>query len=228
MKSCVVTQALGDQWLEVLALTKPRMEAYCKRTGQDFISIEKPLAHPVQYTKLVIGNLMATRGYDQVTFLDADVLVALDCDDISQVDGDFDFLAFNEGDYLDRKKGLADLAKTYGFREEGDFIFPRFYFNTGVFVIRKNAIGALSQPPLGLFPNHFAEQTWLNLQLHLWGTKTLDLDPAYNCMTSVEEHFGLNRYKDAYMIHYAGQSNDMAKLRGQIEADIKKLEEEIR
>jgi hypothetical protein len=30
------------------------------------------------------------------------------------------------------------------------------------------------------------------------------------------------------MIHYAGQSNDMAKLRGQIEADIKKLEEEIR
>lgn len=228
MKSCVVTQALGDQWLEVLALTKPRMEAYCKRTGQDFISIEKPLAHPVQYTKLVIGNLMATRGYDQVTFLDADVLVTLDCDDISQVDGDFDFLAFNEGDYLDRKKGLADLAKTYGFREEGDFIFPRFYFNTGVFVIRKNAIGALSQPPLGLFPNHFAEQTWLNLQLHLWGTKTLDLDPAYNCMTSVEEHFGLNRYKDAYMIHYAGQSNDMAKLRGQIEADIKKLEEEIR
>ena len=223
MKSCVVTQALGDQWLEVLNLTKPRMEAYCKRTEQDFISIEKPLAHPVQYTKLVIGNLMATRGYDQVTFLDADVLVALDCEDISRVDGDFDFLAFNEGDYLDRKKGLADLAKTYGAEIE-----PRFYFNTGVFVMRKSAIGALSQPPLGLFPNHFAEQTWLNLQLHLWVTKTLELDPAYNCMTSVEEHFGLNRYKDAYMIHYAGQSADMAKLRGQIEADIKKLEEEIR
>ena len=223
MKSCVVTQAFGDQWLEVLALTKPRMEAYCKRTEQDFISIEKPLAHPVQYTKLVIGNLMATRGYDQVTFLDADVLVALDCEDISLVDGDFDFLAFNEGDYLDRKKGLADLAKTYGAEIE-----PRFYFNTGVFVMRKNAIGALSQPPLGLFPNHFAEQTWLNLQLHLWGTKTLDLDPAYNCMTSVEEHFGLNRYADAQIIHYAGQSADMAKLRGQIEADIKKLEEEIR
>jgi hypothetical protein len=33
---------------------------------------------------------------------------------------------------------------------------------------------------------------------------------------------------DAQMIHYAGQSSDMAKLRGQIEADIKKLEEEIR
>jgi hypothetical protein len=214
MKSCVITQALGDEWLEVLALTKPRMEEYCKRTEQDFISIEKPLAHPPQYTKLDIAR---------------------DCDDISDFmfneaaeskdNCEFDFLGFNEGDYLDRKKGLADLAKTYGFRDDNDFIFPRFYFNTGVFVIRKNAIGVLSQPPLGLFPNHFAEQTWINLQLHLWGTKTLDLDPSYNCMTSVEQHFGLDRHKDAYIIHYAGQSGDMAKLREQIKEDDKKLSE---
>jgi len=75
MKSCVVTQALGDKWVEkILPLTRPRMEAYCKRTEQDFISIEKPLADPVQYTKLVIGNIMATRGYDQVTFM---ILISL-------------------------------------------------------------------------------------------------------------------------------------------------------
>jgi lipopolysaccharide biosynthesis glycosyltransferase len=220
MKSCVVTQALGEEWAEVLKITKPRMEEYCKRTQQDFIALETPLAHPVQYTKLVLGNIMATRGYDQATFLDADVLVAMDCDDISKVDEEFDFLAFNEGEYLDRKKGLAELAKAFGAQIE-----PRFYFNTGVFVIRKNAIGALSQPPLGLFPNHFAEQTWLNVQLHLWNTKTLDLDPAYNCMTSVEQHFGLDRHRDAHIIHYAGQSGDMAKLRQQIKDDIKKLEE---
>ena len=226
MKSCVVTQALGDPWLEVLELTRPRMEEYCKRTEQDFVSIEKPLAHPPQYTKLVIGNLMATREYDQVTFLDADILVARDCEDISKsVEGEFDFLGFNEGEYLDRKKGLADLAKTYGFRDDKDFIFPRFYFNTGVFVLRRNAIGVLSQPPLGLFPNHFAEQTWLNLQLHLWGVRTLDLDPAYNCMTSVEQHFGLDRHKDAHIIHYAGQSGEMAKLKEQIKEDDKKLAE---
>ena len=226
MKKVVVTQAFGDDWLEVLKLTRPRMEAYCKRHEQDFISIEKPLAHPVQYTKLVIGNIMATRGYDQVTFFDADVLVTLDCPDVgSSIEEDFDFLAFDEGIYLDRKKGLADLAETYGFLPG---FKPSFYYNTGVFVMKKGAIGALSQPPLGLFPNHFAEQTWLNLQLHLWSTATAGLDPAFNCMTSVEEHFGLNRYKDANIIHYAGQSADMAKLRVQIEADIKKLEEEIR
>ncbi len=223
VKSCVVTQALGEEWAEVLKITKPRMEEYCKRTQQDFIAIETPLAHPVQYTKLVLGNIMATRGYDQATFLDADVLVAMDCTDISKsCEDDFDFLAFDESVYLDRIKGLADLAKTYGFLSGFQ---PSFYYNTGVFVMKKGAIGALSQPPLGLFPNHFAEQTWLNLQLHLWSTATASLDPAFNCMTSVEQHFGLDRHKDAFIIHYAGQSGDMSKLRKQIKDDIKKLEE---
>ena len=214
MKSCVVTQALGDGWLNILELTRPRMEDYCKRTGQDFISIEKPLADPVQYTKLILGNLMVTRGYDQVTFFDCDVLIARDCPDIAKsCEDDFDFLAFDESIYLDRKKGLSDLMKTYGFLPGFQ---PTFYYNTGVFVIKKTCLGALSQPPIGLFPNHFAEQTWLNLQLHLWSTATASLDPAYNCMTSVEDHFGLDRHKDAYVIHYAGQSNDLNKLADQI------------
>ena len=97
--------------------------------------------------------------------------------------------------------------------------------NTGVFVITPKAVGALSQPPIGLFPNHFAEQTWMNLQLHLWSTSTCNLDPAYNCMTSVEEHFGLDRHKDANIIHYAGQSADMNKLIETIKADDAKLKE---
>ena len=63
---------------------------------------------------------------------------------------------------------------------------------------------------------------------HLCDMDLQELDPSFNCMTSVEEHFGLNRYMDAYMIHYAGQSGDITKLRGQIESDLKKLEEEIR
>ena len=63
MKSCVVTQAFGDGWInKILPLTRPRMEAYCKRTEQDFISIEKPLAEPVQYSKLVIGNFDGCAG----------------------------------------------------------------------------------------------------------------------------------------------------------------------
>ena len=218
MKRALVTQAFGEDWLKVLKLTQPRMESYCKRHGIDFISIEKPLVEPVQYSKLVIGNLMATRKYDQVTFLDADVLVAEDCQDIGKDAGVF--CAFDEGQYLDRRKGMAALAGAFGAVFE-----PKFYVNTGVFVIHSKAVGIFSQPPIGLFPNHFGEQTWMNVMAHLWNIPLTELDPAYNCMTSVESHFGLDRHKDANIIHYAGQSADMTKLMATIEADDAKLKE---
>lgn len=221
MKKALVTQSFGDKWHEILKLTKPRMEAYCERHKIDFISIEKPLVEPVQYSKLAIGNIIATRNYEQVTFLDCDVLVTSDCEELGEMmEKDCTFTAFDEGEYLDRKPGLKGLADAFGGKIE-----PQFYFNTGVFVITNNAVGALSQPPIGLYPNHFAEQTWMNLQLHLWATPACKLDPAYNCMTSVEEHFGLDRYKDAKIIHYAGQSADLDRMMKDIKADDAKLKE---
>jgi hypothetical protein len=223
MKKALVTQAFGDKWHNVLELTKPRMESYCQRHKIDLITLEKPLIEPVQYSKLAIGNIIATKGYEQVTFLDCDVLVAEDCDDIGALlEPDCTFMAFDEGSYLDRKPGLRGLADAFGYVPGWQ---PSFYYNTGVFVITPKAVGALSQPPIGLFPNHFAEQTWMNLQLHLWSTATCSIDPIYNCMTSVEEHFGLDRYKDANIIHYAGQSADMNKLIETIKADDAKLKE---
>jgi lipopolysaccharide biosynthesis glycosyltransferase len=223
MKKALVTQAFGDKWHKVLELTKPRMESYCQRHKIDLISFEKPLVEPVQYSKLAIGNIIATKGYEQVTFLDCDVLVAEDCEDIGEMlEPDCTFMAFDEGSYLDRKPGLKGLADAFGFVPG---FHPSFYFNTGVFVITPKAVGALCQPPIGLFPNHFAEQTWMNLQLHLWSTATCSIDPAYNCMTSAEEHFGLDRYADAKIIHYAGQSADLNKLAETIKADDAKLKE---
>jgi hypothetical protein len=44
-------------------------------------------------------------------------------------------------------------------------------------------------------------------------------------MTSVESHFGLDRYKDASIIHYAGQSADLDKLAKTIAADDAKWKE---
>ena len=218
MKKAVVTQSFGDGWAKIRELTQPRMKAYCERHGQDYISMEKPLAEPSQYTKSAIGNIMATRGYDVVTFFDCDVLIAQDCPDLTIDAGVFS--ALNEGIFLDRKNGMVKLAETYGAA-----IKPKFYVNTGVFVISSKVIGVLSLPPLGLFPNHFAEQTWMNIMLHLWDIPLPDLDPAFNCMTSVESHFGLDRYKDAKIIHYAGQSADLDKLAETIKADDKKLVE---
>jgi len=136
MKRALVTQAFGDDWKKVLDLTKPRMEDYCKRHKIDFMAFEKPLADPVQYTKSAIGNIMATKGYDQVTFVDCDVLITSDCDDMgAEVNM---FCAFDEGAFLDRKYHMGKLASAFGGQ-----IDPRFYVNTGVFVISSKAVGVL-------------------------------------------------------------------------------------
>ena len=218
MKKALVTQAFGDDWKKILELTRPRMEAYCQRHKIDFIALEKPLVEPVQYTKSAIGNIMATKGYDQVTFVDSDVLITKDCPDIGEAAGVF--CAFDEGAFLDRKLAMGQLAGAFG-----AIIDPRFYVNTGVFVICSKAVGALSMPPLGLLPNHFAEQTWMNIMVHIWNIPLTELDPVYNCMTSVEQHFGLDRYTDAMCIHYAGQSNNMTNLTNTIKSDDAKLTE---
>ena len=218
MKKALVTQAFGDDWKKILNLTQPRMEAYCKRHQIDFIALEKPLVEPVQYTKSAIGNIMAAKGYDQVTFVDSDVLITKDCPDIGEDAGVF--CAFDEGAFLDRKLDMGKLAGAFG-----AIIDPRFYVNTGVFVISSKAVGALSMPPLGLLPNHFAEQTWMNIMVHIWNIHLTELDPVYNCMTSVEQHFGLDRYKDAMCIHYAGQSNNMTNMTNMIKSDDAKLVE---
>jgi len=83
MKQALVTQSFGNEWKNIIDLTRPRMEAYCKRHSVDFILIDKPLTHPAQYSKSAIGNIMATKHYDQVTFVDADVLIAADCPNIA-------------------------------------------------------------------------------------------------------------------------------------------------
>ena len=96
MRKAVVTQSFGEGWSKIRELTQPRMKEYCERHGQDYISIEKPLAEPAQYTKSAIGNIMAARGYEMITFFDCDVLVARDCDDLTDMSpetGMFDFAA---------------------------------------------------------------------------------------------------------------------------------------
>ena len=120
MKKALVTQAFGDKWHKVLELTKPRMEAYFERHKIDLISIERPLVEPVQYSKLAIGNIIATKGYEQVTFLDCDILVTEDCDEIGALlEPDCTFMAFDEGSYLDRKPGLRGLPMRLDMCQDG-------------------------------------------------------------------------------------------------------------
>lgn len=232
--------AIGQKWLKILELTLPRIEDYCKRTNQDLFLIKTGDEDPIQYAKLKIGEFMISKkhlrtlpwvrgyeykideenAYDQITFFDCDILITKDCENIiEKADNEFDFLASDEGKYFDdRAMGVECLGKTFGKK-----ITPKFYYNTGVFVIRKGAIGVLSQPPPKLFPNVFGEQAWLNMQLHLWEAKTSNLNVLYNCTHHLEKKLGIDKYKEAFIIHYAGQTADFNRLIESIKLDDEKL-----
>jgi len=220
MKRAVVTMAFGTEWEKILELTHPRIDAFAKRNKMDFIVMNRSVMDPMDYNKSMIAHILVTKKYDQVIYIDCDCLVTKDCDDFANVaeEGNGGFIAFDEGDFLDRKEGMKRLAAEFG-----GVITPNYYFNFGVFAMTRKHLGLLALPPLGVVPNHFGMQTWANIQAHFWDIPLSGMDPAYNCMTSVEAHYGLDRYKDAMIIHYAGQSNDMIQLATSIQYDDAKL-----
>lgn len=223
MRRCLVTQAVGDKWTQVLELTKPRMVDYAMRHNLDFIIIQQPIFPDIpQYDKLSVAKIMVEHNYDQVTFIDADCLISKDCEDLSTF-SQGEFIALDEGrydlsktenPYHNRHDVLKGLSETLGYKIE-----PKFYINSGVFVANMSHLGAFSLPPFGLFPNYFGEQTWLNLMLHLWNTKVKFLDPIYNSMEGVEKSININHY-ESKILHYAGKSKDMDKLIKIIQDDI--------
>lgn len=215
MRRCLVTQAVGEKWTQVLELTRHRMLEYAQRHKLDFIIIQDPIFPDIpQYDKLAVAKIMVEHGYDQVTFIDADCLVTKDCEDLSSF-GNEEFIALNEGaydlsnsenPYHNRHDVLRGLSETLGYKIE-----PKFYINSGVFVANMRHLGAFSLPPFGLFPNYFGEQTWLNLMLHLWNINVKFLDPKYNSMEGVEKSLSMNHY-ESKILHYAGKSKNMDNL----------------
>lgn len=219
MKKAVVSCVFGD-WEKISQITFPRMQDYAKRHKLDFYVIKK-LIEPGCYSKSIVGSLLK-KNYTKILFLDADILVTKDCEDFELwCNQEADFLALNESIfYPPRKQDIKNMSNNFGYSH----CEPKFYFNTGVFVMNQNAVGALCLPPINLFPKDYGEQTWLNVMLHLWNIKTADLNPIYNCMFSIEHTLGISRFKDAKIIHYAGQSKNLDDLHKKIVNDNETLE----
>ena len=221
MKKAIISCVFGDAWEDIKKITFPRIEDYSKRHNYDFFCVKK-LIEPGHYSKSIVGSLLK-KGYSKVLFLDADILITKDCEDF-ETWGDGDFLALNEMYYYPpRKQNIESMFKEFSFNGE-----PKFYFNTGVFVANEKSLGAFCLPPIDIFPNDYGEQTWLNVMLHLWSIKTTNLNPIYNCMTSIGHQLGMKKFKEAKIIHYAGQSSNLNELYKKIKFDDKVLKSNSR
>lgn len=220
MKKAVVSCVFGDGWEKISEITFPRIQEYAKLHKLDFFVVKK-LIEPGCYSKSIVGSLLK-KDYSKILFLDADVLITKDCENFDNwCDAQYDFLALDESLYYPpRKQNIKNMSNDFGFFH----CEPKFYFNTGVFVVNQNAVGAFCLPPINLFPKEYGEQTWLNVMLHLWRVNTMSLNPSYNCMMAIENQLGVSKFREAKIIHYAGQSKDLNELHKKIKNDNEVLE----
>lgn len=82
---CIVTGHEGAEFGVVMSITSPLMSSYAKRHGVDYLAVEyggiTSIRRPPSWKKLVaIGGMLS--AYDEVLWLDADVVVSDPSDNI--------------------------------------------------------------------------------------------------------------------------------------------------
>jgi lipopolysaccharide biosynthesis glycosyltransferase len=186
MRRAVVTLSIGKQFAPLAERTHPLMVRYAFRIGAEFVVIDTPrMGHRgdsrqwMGWEKYQLADLLV--HYDQILFLDTDVMIRPDCPDLMEFCGNR-YGAFNEVPFnpvvlerLDRYCKMAGLE-----------IKPTraAYYNGGVVVCNRSH-RPVFEPPAVLYHQgefRFAEQTHTTARIHQLGVKCRDLPVAFNAM----------------------------------------------
>ena len=198
MKTAVFTIAIGDFYQELSKITHPTIKNYAQKIGADFI-VKTETAFPLShYAKFEIAQLLDT--YDRVLYLDTDILVSPNMPNI------FDIVPENCVGMLDESPlGYDEKFKDFLFENAPDHLAnwskTRKCYNAGVIVCSKKHRNIFRAPDK--FPNHYFEQSFLNLRLLEEKAEIFDLPHQYNRMIYLDLVVPEHRLK-SYIIHYAG------------------------
>ena len=198
----VLTISIGDVYERMKVLTHPSIEAYAKRIGADFLCIdEKTISETTpHWEKFQIVALL--EKYDRIIYLDTDILVRDDCDNLFDIIPEDCLGVFNEAPFTNRSLELMiDTCKKY------NVTLPEWdgkYYNSGVMVISQIHRKLFEKPEVEHFS--FYEQTYLNMMVAHLGIKIKTLSYIYNRMSCMDQYTGEERHASQIM-HYAGFPN---------------------
>lgn len=205
MTKLVFTQSSGYVYGRLAEIAVPFMQEYAHKVGAEFLyeCQELKSKYPL-FDKYKTGELLVL--YDQILFLDCDILIHPQSPDVFEIAGD-DFAAFNEGGICDE----AELAARQHYLEMAEEKFsisvPEFnmqtsYFNCGVFVVSGKHQPLFEKPLEGPHLNQLtAEQNLMNLRLVKNGYKTRSLSYQFNAMPF---RWTQNYMNENYFVHFAG------------------------
>jgi len=209
-KRALVTLATGDFYIRMGEITIPLMRSYAKRCGVDFVVIDTPRVQvqyglPPRYDKFQVYELL--KEYDQIAFLDNDILVVPDAPSIFDLVDLGVFAASSEETF---SKAPTDKAQEL----LGSVNWKHPYFNSGVMVFGKahSAVFEPTEMTLHLWASgkfkdihgvDGADQAYLNHRVNLLDIPFLDLGYKFNhTRVIIETH---KRFL-SYFIHYSGVS----------------------
>jgi hypothetical protein len=206
-KRAIVTVANGTEFVELLKLTRPAMQAYANRVGADLIDLDNDTEDWGPLEKFRTFHF-ATK-YEQTLFVDADCIITDRCPDLFELYGHADIVALDESkrfykrDWLTQER--AHVAKLSELKIED----TERAINSGVVLVNQSAAGIWNRPLVDIGTTHCAEQIYLGHQIEQCiasGATFADLDIRANWQWWYSVHepgafeAGLD---DAWIVHFA-------------------------
>ena len=212
----IVTVANGPEFVEVLKLTRPAMQAYADRVNADLIDLDNDTEDWGPMEKFRTWHF--AKQYDEVLFVDADCLIKPNAPNIFEQYTET-ICAHDDWSRLYKTEWLERERKTVGDKTGIDIQNTSQCLNSGVVLSRKAACDIWIRPALDIGTTHCAEQIWLEHQIDnavSSGATLGKLDARFNWQwwfgTHDEGAFeaGLD---DAWIVHFANAPDRLKLIR---------------
>ncbi len=195
MRKAIVTLCIGHE--DLGRVTHPRMIAYAKKVGADFVVIDKREypKHNICYEKYQMGKMLST--YKRIIYFDTDVVVR------SMAPNLFEFVprgywgGFNEGiEHRWSEARLRDQFAPFELPPHWDWS-KMYYLNAGVMVFDRTHKALFENPPL--IDKPYWDQPWWSYKLQVLKRKVRFLPMKLNCFFPLRK----DRVHKAFIVHCA-------------------------
>jgi hypothetical protein len=221
MKRAIVTLAIGP-WENLPPVHDPMIK-YADYCDADFIKITKrmfPDLH-VFYEKFQIASMLGKGGYDEILYLDGDILVtplAFEAPNWFDVPPEYNLAMMDERAQNDfqTRSWVDDQYILVG--EDVPADWDGHYYNAGAYLIRKDAVEIYESDLVTR--EDYQDQITMNVEIskHPKQYEVFRMNWKYDCMPIACLHVDQRK---AYLLHYGGWNNfdmDVAGLMGLISA----------
>jgi hypothetical protein len=203
----IVTVANGTEFVELLKLTRPAMQAYADRVGADLIDLDNDTADWGFMEKFRTFHF--ARQYEQTLFVDVDAIITNRCPDLFDMYADADIAAHDDWSFLFKTDWLERERNTVANRSGLAIEHTAQCLNSGIVLVDQSAADVWNKPLVDIGTSHCAEQIYLEHNIAnaiSSGASFANLDSRANWQWWFSTHHegrweaGLD---DAWIVHFA-------------------------